>query len=76
MAMPMQVTRLVPASAMVVDEKSWITYPFMRTVITIPFFSKVGPYDLRGRKAPKRSPMGGDFRRLHALSTSMVLSQL
>eukprot|EP00850_Spirogloea_muscicola_P007359 SM000037S13494 [mRNA] locus=s37:192110:197390:+ [translate_table: standard] len=26
---------------MVVDEKSWVTYPHMRSVLTIPFFSKL-----------------------------------
>jgi len=36
-----QVDRLIPPSALVVDEKSWISYPYMRTVITIPFFSRL-----------------------------------
>ncbi|CAI5468949.1 unnamed protein product [Closterium sp. Yama58-4] len=39
--LPDWVNRLVPPSALVVDEKSWINYPYFRTIITIPFFSKV-----------------------------------
>ncbi|CAI5932716.1 unnamed protein product [Closterium sp. NIES-65] len=38
--LPDWVNRLVPPSALVVDEKSWINYPYFRTIITIPFFSK------------------------------------
>ncbi|CAI5980520.1 unnamed protein product [Closterium sp. NIES-65] len=40
--LPDWVNRLVPPSALVVDEKSWINYPYFRTIITIPFFSKDG----------------------------------
>ncbi|CAI5501439.1 unnamed protein product [Closterium sp. Naga37s-1] len=39
--LPDWVNRLVPPSALVVDEKSWINYPYFRTIITIPFFSKL-----------------------------------
>ncbi|CAI5506989.1 unnamed protein product, partial [Closterium sp. Naga37s-1] len=39
--LPDWVNRLVPPSALVVDEKSWINYPHFRTIITIPFFSKL-----------------------------------
>jgi hypothetical protein len=39
--MTAQVVRLVPSNALVIDEKTWMTYPFIRTIITIPFFNKV-----------------------------------
>ncbi|CAI6008592.1 unnamed protein product, partial [Closterium sp. NIES-65] len=39
--LPDWVNRLVPPSVLVVDEKSWINYPYFRTIITIPFFSKL-----------------------------------
>ena len=31
----------MPANALVVDEKSWITFPYTKTILTIPFFSKL-----------------------------------
>lgn len=33
--------KLVPASALVIDEKTWIAYPHIRSVLTVPFFHKV-----------------------------------
>ncbi|CAM6098589.1 unnamed protein product [Calypogeia fissa] len=39
--LPDWVTRLVPANALVIDEKSWITYPYCRSVHTVPFFQKL-----------------------------------
>jgi hypothetical protein len=39
--MTAQVVRLVPSNALVIDEKTWMTYPFIRTIITIPFFNKL-----------------------------------
>lgn len=40
--LPDWVTKLVPANALVIDEKTWATFPYLRTVMTCPFFSKVG----------------------------------
>ncbi|KAH9532976.1 hypothetical protein CY35_18G027300 [Sphagnum magellanicum] len=39
--LPDWVVRLVPSNALVIDEKTWMTYPFIRTIITIPFFNKL-----------------------------------
>ena len=34
-------TRLVPSNALIIDEKTWMAYPYVRTTISIPFFNKV-----------------------------------
>ena len=34
-------TKLVPSNALVIDEKTWMAFPFIRTTISIPFFNKV-----------------------------------
>ena len=36
-----QVTKLIPSNALVIDEKTWMVFPYVRTTITIPFFNKV-----------------------------------
>jgi hypothetical protein len=43
--LPDWVTKLVPANALVIDEKTWATFPYLRTVMTCPFFSKVGAWN-------------------------------
>jgi hypothetical protein len=32
---------LVPSNALVIDEKTWMAYPYIHTIISIPFFQKV-----------------------------------
>lgn len=34
-------TKLVPSNALVIDEKTWMAFPYIRTTISIPFFNKV-----------------------------------
>ncbi|KAL3683331.1 hypothetical protein R1sor_001353 [Riccia sorocarpa] len=38
---PDWVTKLVPSSALVIDEKTWMAYPHIRSVLTVPFFHKL-----------------------------------
>ncbi|CAM6107311.1 unnamed protein product [Calypogeia fissa] len=39
--LPDWVTKLVPSSALVIDEKTWMAYPHIRSVLTVPFFHKL-----------------------------------
>jgi len=38
---PDWVTKLVPSNALVIDEKTWMAFPYIRTTISIPFFNKL-----------------------------------
>lgn len=44
-----QVTRLIPSNALILDEKTWMAYPYIRTTISIPFFNKVSFKSYSGR---------------------------
>ncbi|KAG0592999.1 hypothetical protein KC19_1G296900 [Ceratodon purpureus] len=39
--LPDWVTRLVPSNALIIDEKTWMAFPYVRTTISIPFFNKL-----------------------------------
>ncbi|KAG0620131.1 hypothetical protein M758_4G191500 [Ceratodon purpureus] len=39
--LPDWVTRLIPSNALIIDEKTWMAYPYIRTTISIPFFNKL-----------------------------------
>uniref|UniRef100_A0A7I4ACI1 C2H2-type domain-containing protein n=1 Tax=Physcomitrium patens TaxID=3218 RepID=A0A7I4ACI1_PHYPA len=39
--LPDWVTRLIPSNALILDEKTWMAYPYIRTTISIPFFNKL-----------------------------------
>ncbi|CAI6004926.1 unnamed protein product [Closterium sp. NIES-64] len=81
--LPDWVNRLVPPSVLVVDEKSWINYPYFRTIITIPFFSKVrarthwtvahSPTPSGSPTSPLLSPL---LKRFSPSPTSPLLSPL
>jgi hypothetical protein len=39
--LPDWVSKLVPSNALVIDEKTWMAYPYIHTIISIPFFHKL-----------------------------------
>jgi hypothetical protein len=39
--LPDWVSKLVPSNALVIDEKTWMAYPYIHTIISIPFFQKL-----------------------------------